>query len=41
MLARGIADQLENRVAFRRAMKRAVSAALKAGAEGVRVECSG
>ena len=41
LLARGIADQLENRVAFRRAMKRAVSAALKAGAEGVRVECSG
>jgi len=41
LLARGIADQLENRVAFRRAMKRAVTAALKAGAEGVRVECSG
>lgn len=41
LLARGIADQLESRVAFRRAMKRAVSAALKAGAEGVRVECSG
>ena len=40
-MARGIADQLENRVAFRRAMKRAVTAALKAGAEGVRVECSG
>ena len=41
LLARGVADQLENRVAFRRAMKRAVAAALKAGAEGVRVECSG
>ena len=41
LLSRGIADQLENRVAFRRAMKRAVTAALKAGAEGVRVECSG
>ena len=41
LLARAVADQLENRVAFRRAMKRAVSAALKAGAEGVRVECSG
>ncbi len=36
-----VADQLENRVAFRRAMKRAVTGALKAGAEGVRVECSG
>ncbi len=41
LLARGIADQLENRVAFRRAMKRAVAAAMKAGAEGVRVEASG
>jgi small subunit ribosomal protein S3 len=41
LLARGIADQLENRIAFRRAMKRAVAAALKAGAEGVRVECKG
>ena len=33
LLARGIADQLENRVAFRRAMKRAVQTALKAGAD--------
>lgn len=41
LLARGIADQLENRMAFRRAMKRAVASALKAGAEGVRVECKG
>ena len=41
LLARGIADQIENRIAFRRAMKRAVAAALKAGAEGVRVECKG
>jgi small subunit ribosomal protein S3 len=41
LLARGIADQIENRVAFRRAMKRAVAAAMKAGAEGVRVECKG
>jgi small subunit ribosomal protein S3 len=41
LLARGVADQLENRIAFRRAMKRAVASALKAGAEGVRVECKG
>jgi small subunit ribosomal protein S3 len=41
LLARGVADQIENRIAFRRAMKRAVAAALKAGAEGVRVECKG
>jgi small subunit ribosomal protein S3 len=41
ILARGVADQLENRVAFRRAMKRAVQTAMKAGAEGVRIECKG
>ena len=41
LLARAVADQLESRDAFRRAMKRAVTGALKAGAEGVRVECSG
>ncbi|MCZ6505353.1 MAG: 30S ribosomal protein S3 [Actinobacteria bacterium] len=41
LLARGIADQIENRIAFRRAMKRAVASALKAGAEGVRVESKG
>jgi small subunit ribosomal protein S3 len=41
LLARSVADQLEGRVAFRRAMKRAVATALKAGAEGVRVQASG
>ncbi len=41
LLARSVADQLEGRVAFRRAMKRAVATALKAGAEGVRVQSSG
>jgi small subunit ribosomal protein S3 len=41
LLAQGIADQLENRVAFRRAMKRAVATAMKAGAGGVRVEAKG
>ncbi|MEX1043644.1 MAG: 30S ribosomal protein S3 [Acidimicrobiia bacterium] len=41
LLSQGIADQLENRVAFRRAMKRAVQTAMKAGAEGVRVEAKG
>lgn len=41
LLARGIADQLENRIAFRRAMKRAIASATKAGAEGVRVEANG
>ena len=41
LLAQGISDQLENRVAFRRAMKRAVTTAMKSGAQGVRVECKG
>ena len=41
LLAQGIADQLTGRVSFRRAMKRAVQTAMKAGALGVRVQCSG
>ena len=41
LLARSIADQLEGRVAFRRAMKRTVTTAMKAGAEGVRVQAQG
>ena len=41
LLARGIADQLQGRVSFRRAMKRAVTTAMKAGAQGVRVQTSG
>ncbi len=41
LLARSVADQLEGRVSFRRAMKRTVTTALKAGAQGVRVQCSG
>ncbi|KAA3640851.1 MAG: 30S ribosomal protein S3 [Armatimonadetes bacterium] len=41
LLVRSVADQLEGRVSFRRAMKRTVSTALKAGAEGVRVQASG
>ena len=41
ILAQGVADQIQNRVAFRRAMKRTIATAMKAGAEGVRVECKG
>lgn len=41
LLAQGIADQLQGRVAFRRAMKRTVATAMKAGAQGVKVECKG
>ena len=41
LIAQGVADQLQGRVAFRRAMKRAVQNAQKAGALGIRVQCSG
>jgi small subunit ribosomal protein S3 len=41
LVAAGIADQLERRIAFRRAMKRAVQNALRAGALGIRINCSG
>lgn len=41
IIAQGVADQLVGRVAFRRAMKRAVQNAQKAGALGIRVQCSG
>jgi len=41
LMAQGIADQLQGRVSFRRAMKRAVQQAQKAGALGIKVKCSG
>ncbi len=41
LVAQGIADQLERRIAFRRAMKRAVQSAMRLGAEGIRVACGG
>ena len=41
LAGQNIANQLERRVMFRRAMKRAVQNAMKAGAEGVRVQVSG
>jgi small subunit ribosomal protein S3 len=41
LIAQSIADQLARRVAFRRAMKRAMQTVTKAGALGVRVQCSG
>ncbi len=41
LIAQGVADQLVGRVNFRRAMKRAVQNAQKAGVLGVRVQCSG
>ena len=41
LMAQAIADQLAGRVSFRRAMKRTVQTVLKAGAQGIRVQCSG
>lgn len=41
LLAEGISLQLERRVAFRRAMKKAVQSTLRLGAQGVRISCSG
>ncbi len=41
LVAENIALQIGKRVAFRRAMKRAVSSALRFGAQGIKVQCSG
>jgi small subunit ribosomal protein S3 len=41
LIAQGVADQLMGRMAFRRAMKRAMQNAMKAGAKGIRIQCSG
>jgi small subunit ribosomal protein S3 len=41
LVAEGVALQLERRIAFRRAMKKAVEMAMTLGAEGIRIQCSG
>ncbi|SDM43773.1 30S ribosomal protein S3 [Actinomyces ruminicola] len=41
LVAQGIAEQLASRVSFRRAMRRGLQSAMRAGAKGVRVQCSG
>jgi len=41
LVAEAIAGQLEGRISFRRAMKQAITAAMRMGAEGVRVMCGG
>ena len=41
LVAKSVADQLERRIAFRRAMKRAVQSALRLGAEGIKITCGG
>jgi small subunit ribosomal protein S3 len=41
LIAESIAQQIERRVSFRRAMKRSVQSAMRLGAEGIRINCSG
>ncbi len=41
LVAESVAQQLERRVAFRRAMKKSVNMALKFGAQGIKIACSG
>jgi small subunit ribosomal protein S3 len=41
LVAQSIAEQLENRVSFRRAMKRSLASAIRSGAHGVKVQCGG
>lgn len=41
LVAEGIASQLEKRIAFKRAMKKSVSMALKSGAKGIKITCGG
>src|SRR5213083_2354780 len=41
LVAQSIAEQLENRVSFRRAMKRSLASAMRSGAHGVKVTCGG
>lgn len=41
LIADGVKQQLERRVSFRRAMKKSIGTAIKAGAKGVKIQCSG
>lgn len=41
LIAQTVAEQLENRIAFRRAMRKAVQSARNSGAKGIRIQCSG
>ena len=41
LVAENIATQLEKRISFRRAMKKAVQSSMRLGAKGIKVECSG
>jgi small subunit ribosomal protein S3 len=41
LMAQSVAEQLQNRVSFRRAMKRSLASAVRSGAQGVKVRCGG
>jgi small subunit ribosomal protein S3 len=41
LVAENMAKQIEGRVSFRRAMKQAITSAMRMGAEGIRIKCSG
>ena len=41
LVAQSIAEQLQNRVSFRRAMKRSLASAMRSGAQGIKITCSG
>ena len=41
LVAQGVAEQLSGRVAFRRAMRKAIQTSMRSGAKGVRIQCSG
>ena len=41
LVAEAIASQIEGRISFRRAMKQSITAAMRMGAEGIRVRCGG
>jgi small subunit ribosomal protein S3 len=41
LVAKGIAEQLERRVSYKKAMKRATASAMRAGAKGIKIRCSG
>src|ERR671927_665794 len=41
LVAQSIAEQLQNRVSFRRAMKRSLASAVRSGAQGIKIQCGG
>src|SRR6186997_3176577 len=41
LVAQSIAEQLQNRVSFRRAMKRSLASAMRSGAQGIKITCGG